>query len=663
MELLKQLILWGIAILGAVIAAWVKGLFNLFFPSPQRAKLAIANKIKTKSLHSKDRFRIVLCWLENDDGGRNTKTVAEAFSGIGGIELVRSTRIVAASGAADDWLPAIRKSTRKVLDQWKADLAIIGLVKKSGEALNLWFVPREGDGTLPRGDKPYVLKDVSLQEDFREHLYAQLVAEALRAVEPLVDTEVRGRILVKELYDAVKKLEALLIKSDAIIGSERRAALSLAYGNALAILGERESGTERLEQAVDAYNEALKVYTRERPPLQWAMTQNNLGNTLQTLGERESGTERLDRAVCAYTKALEEYTRERVPLDWAMTQNNLGNALQTLGGRESGTGRLEQAVRCLHAAALDEFTRESGPLNWARNAEQSRQRPCGLGRSGRAGWRRLKYLKQAVHAYTEALKERTRERVPLDWAATQNNLGNALEVLGERESGTGRLERAVEAYNEALKEHTRERAPLQWTMMQNNLGNVLAVLGGRESGTGRLEQAVCAYTKALEEYTRERVPLQWAMTQHNLGNALRTLGGAGERDGASGAGRGCLQRGPQGTHPRARAVPVGQDAVQSRQRPSDIGRAGERDGASEAGRGCLQRGPQGTHPRVRAAPVGHDTEQPRQRPSDIGRAGERDGAPGAGRGCLQRGNQGAHSEVTILEEDARCPCPCPCAPT
>ena len=39
---------------------------------------------------------------------------------------------------------------------------------------------------------------------------------------------------------------------------------------------------------------------------------------------RESGTARLEEAVAAFRAALEERTRERVPLDWAMTQNNLG---------------------------------------------------------------------------------------------------------------------------------------------------------------------------------------------------------------------------------------------------------------------------------------------------------------------------------------------------
>ena len=46
----------------------------------------------------------------------------------------------------------------------------------------------------------------------------------------------------------------------------------------------------------------------------------NLGNALPTLGERESGTTRLEEAVAAYRAALEEHTRARVPLEWARTQ-------------------------------------------------------------------------------------------------------------------------------------------------------------------------------------------------------------------------------------------------------------------------------------------------------------------------------------------------------
>ena len=59
----------------------------------------------------------------------------------------------------------------------------------------------------------------------------------------------------------------------------------------------------------------------------------NLGNALQTLGARESGTARLQEAVAAYRAALEEYTRERVPLDWAMSLGNQGVAMKSIAER------------------------------------------------------------------------------------------------------------------------------------------------------------------------------------------------------------------------------------------------------------------------------------------------------------------------------------------
>ncbi|MCL2384720.1 MAG: CNP1-like family protein, partial [Alphaproteobacteria bacterium] len=68
---------------------------------------------------------------------------------------------------------------------------------------------------------------------------------------------------------------------------------------------------------------------------------------------------------------------------------------------------------------------------------------------------------------------------PLDWAMTQNNLGNALERLGERESGTETLKKAVEAYGEALKEWTPEAAPYWHNIAQQNLDRVNALLAQR----------------------------------------------------------------------------------------------------------------------------------------------------------------------------------------
>ena len=512
---------WLGPIITALLLVWLTGALNRFAPPPERAWLAFQNLRRDIPGHPEESFRVVLCWLENDRSGDDTGSVAAAFRGAEGITLVRSARIVAASGAADEWRSAMERSAFVVLEGWNADVAIVGAVKKPWEVLSLWFVPRLGDGTLERGDDFYNLDNVTLGSDFHEDLRAQLSATAMAAVAPLTHTEARGRVLDKGLRGAVDKLSNLL-KGATVGGSERRAALQVTLGDALSSLGKRESGTERLEQAVDAYRAALEEFTRERMPLNWATTRNNLGNALSSLGERESGTERLEQAVDAYRAALEEFTRERVPLDWAMTQNNLGNALSSLGERESGTERLEQAVDA-YRAALEEFTRERVPLDWAMTQNNLGNALSSLGER-ESGTERLE---QAVDAYRAALEEFTRERVPLDWAGTQNNLGSALSRLGrlgERESGTERLEQAVDAYRAALEERTRERVPLDWAMTQNNLGNALSSLGERESGTERLEQAVDAYRAALEEFTRERVPLDWAMTQNNLGNALSSLG-------------------------------------------------------------------------------------------------------------------------------------------
>jgi tetratricopeptide (TPR) repeat protein len=132
-------------------------------------------------------------------------------------------------------------------------------------------------------------------------------------------------------------------------------------------------------------------------------------------------------------------------------------------------------------------------------------------------------LEEAVSAHRAALEERTRERVPLHWAATQNNLGIALRALGERERGTAKLEEAVAAYREALQENTRARVPLDWARNQMILGTALLALGVREEGTARLEETVAAYREALQELTRERVPLEWAMSTGTQGVVLMLL--------------------------------------------------------------------------------------------------------------------------------------------
>jgi tetratricopeptide (TPR) repeat protein len=416
---------------------------------------------------------------------------------------------------------------RKWLKQKRADVLIWGEVGAADKVLRLRFLaPEGGSGS----DKPYSLNaDLELPPDFGADLGAIIAVQAAASIAPVIERS--GEALAALIEPAVAKLRPLAENPPASMSGDARARLWRAFALGEYRLGEERGDNERLVNAIAYFRKVLEEWPRERVPLDWAMTQNNLGGALVRLGERESGTARLQEAVAAFREALKECMRERAPLAWATTQNNLSTALMRIGERETGTARLEQAVAAFREA-LKERTRERVPLGWATTQNNLGSALVRLGERESSTAR----LEEAVAAYREALKERTRERVPLDWAMTQNNLGDALRSLGERESGTARLEEAAAAFREALKEWRRERAPLDWAGAQNNLGTVLFRLGNRENGTARLEDAVAAYREALKERTRERVPLDWAMTQNNLGIALACLG---ERAAATAKPKGC----------------------------------------------------------------------------------------------------------------------------
>lgn len=134
------------------------------------------------------------------------------------------------------------------------------------------------------------------------------------------------------------------------------------------------------------------------------------------------------------------------------------------------------------------------------------------------------FLLEAVDAYANASLEYTRARTPLDWAGVQNNLGSALKTLGEREGDKSRVQQAVNAYENALLEWDRKKVPLDWAGVQNNLGNALVTLGIYEDNGEIIEKAIDAYHAALLERTRDHAPTAWATTQNNLGTALQTIG-------------------------------------------------------------------------------------------------------------------------------------------
>ena len=386
-------------LVAASISWWQWDKTRNFLPVPQ-----ILAWLERRPIPQADptRFCVMVAHLENDTTRGQEQLIVEALKEFEGVQVLMLDRTIPLEG------PVPEK-----MEKQGQELAL-RFLNKSGASVLIWgTVLVRGDRRVPklywtasgvrepkpkRYDAPRVEDQLRLPElmwsDLSEIL-GLLVASSASDFTAKEGDYVAGRLPL--FIDRVRKL---LRESeerpdwDANACDSARSILA----NALSVLGDQSRKIEALQEAVAVYREALKQRTRDRVPLVWAATQNNLGNALRMLGERESGTGRLEEAVAAYREALKERTFDRVPLDWAVTQGTLHNALGGLAEGQSGTGRLEEAVA----------------------------------------------------AYREALKERTRDRVPLDWAMTQSNLCNALTVFGERESGTGRLEEAVVACKAAL---------------------------------------------------------------------------------------------------------------------------------------------------------------------------------------------------------------------
>lgn len=102
------------------------------------------------------------------------------------------------------------------------------------------------------------------------------------------------------------------------------------------------SGQLRLGVAANSLRSALKVYTKERYPEQWASVQLNLANSLVYTPSKHQA-DNLVEAVELYEAVLEARDRDVDPLGRARVLANQGNALAHLGAFEQARAKLYDA--------------------------------------------------------------------------------------------------------------------------------------------------------------------------------------------------------------------------------------------------------------------------------------------------------------------------------
>jgi len=76
-------------------------------------------------------------------------------------------------------------------------------------------------------------------------------------------------------------------------------------------------------------------------------------------------------------------------------------------------------------------------------------------------------LNRAIGCFEKALRMRTEERFPVDFAMTQSNLGIAYIRLAEVRDKEENLKRAIGCFEKALRIYAEEHVPVDFAVQQS----------------------------------------------------------------------------------------------------------------------------------------------------------------------------------------------------
>jgi tetratricopeptide (TPR) repeat protein len=182
----------------------------------------------------------------------------------------------------------------------------------------------------------------------------QMGIDRCPADEPLLAARIRARMATAEMampladsayLEAARRSLDLALPTLTDQGLDEEVAeaemnLGLALQNLAAM------GRAPIQDAIAAYQRALRVFKRADHPAEFAILQNNLATAFLSIPfTDESGKMREALAVQAFEEGLKVVSLIDHPSEYAMLQNNLGNALQYV----SSSHRVENGVRALEA--------------------------------------------------------------------------------------------------------------------------------------------------------------------------------------------------------------------------------------------------------------------------------------------------------------------------
>ncbi|HLP87754.1 MAG TPA: hypothetical protein VK184_03980 [Nostocaceae cyanobacterium] len=233
-----------------------------------------------------------------------------------------------------------------------------------------------------------------------------------------------------------------------------------------------DSDPQLLQQAKDNYEEALVIFQQLATPEEIAEVQMNLGLVLQSLVPYSLA--RITDCIQAYHQALGVFTWQDYPQEYAILYNNIAIAYLSMP-MPSERENLRQGL------AVQSFETALQHINLIDHPREYAMLQNNLGNA-------LQYLVsshpiennlQAIAAYNEALKVRNPKDTPLEYANTISNKANALFNLPDdpEKPELGNLQNLLQAkayYQEASQIFTQNKQLEQAEIISQSLQDIEA---------------------------------------------------------------------------------------------------------------------------------------------------------------------------------------------
>lgn len=214
------------------------------------------------------------------------------------------------------------------------------------------------------------------------------------------------------------------------------------------------------------------------------------GNAISRAALLEQGSKALDDAAEAYREAIKTLPAED-SLGRGMAFLHLALVLNAKAERaDSLPDRMLARDAAAQASKLFDPRKHTYQFLTAHARYGAILYRCALATSN------LDACKQGVEAFNRALAVCDKRVMQDPWADTMNGLGQILVLLGRLAKNTEFLTWAAQVCKNAMEIRNREHNPLGWARTQNNRATALYLLGRAEGQIALLKESIEAFTSA-----------------------------------------------------------------------------------------------------------------------------------------------------------------------